>query len=77
MTMLCTNRISSNLVEKFFRCLSHCSIAVKRFLDHDNSNKRKHLIGRLDYNYRGLVYYHGGEHGRIPADRHWSNSLEL
>jgi hypothetical protein len=28
-------------------CLSHCSIAVKRHLDHNNSYKRKHLTGGL------------------------------
>ena len=28
-------------------CLSHCSIAVKRHYDQDNSYKRKHLTGGL------------------------------
>lgn len=43
-------------------CLSHCSSAVKRQHDQDNSYKRKYLTGGggLAYSFRRLVHYHHG-----------------
>ena len=50
------------------QCLSWGCIAVKRYHDHGNSYKRKHLI-RAAYSFRGLIYYHPGKkHGGMQVD---------
>lgn len=44
------------------------SVAVKRYHDHGNSYKGKHLI-RAGLQFRGLVHdCHGGKHGSVQAD---------
>ena len=49
-------------------CLSEGLIAVKRYHDHGNSYKERHLIG-ADLQIRGLVhYYHGGKQGGMQVD---------
>jgi hypothetical protein len=46
-----------------------CSIAVKRYCDHDNSYKMKAFNWRLVYIFKGLVYcHHGGKRGAKQAD---------
>ena len=48
--------------------LVRSSIAVKRYHDHGNSYKEKHLIGAV-LQFRGSVHYHhGGKHGSMQAD---------
>lgn len=59
------------------------SIAVKRYHDHGESYKRKHLIEVLAWTLRGVVHYrhdreHGGlEFGYVQADMMLENSVPL
>jgi hypothetical protein len=54
----------------FPRCLSQCSIAVKRHHDHGNSQKGKHLTGACLQIQRLCVHRrHSGKHGRKRASR--------
>lgn len=68
------------LTYSFGACFSQCSIAVQRHYDHDNSCKRKQIIGAWRQSQR-LVRYHGGgawQHsGRHWCWRRWRSSGEF